>query len=149
NAEWNLFDLASAGGDTWQGSVVPLNGTIEYFVQAVDLLGNVTLKTNYGDPFTVEGPIAPASKVYVSPYWSGFALNSDPDGAGPATKMGYDAFSDIQSAVNGVAASGTVVVYSGTYSANISVSKSVTLTGKGDVTLLGSGSGDGFNVSAG
>jgi len=69
------------------------------------------------------------STVYVDDSWAGTMAGADPDGAGPATNFGGDAFTTTQDGVNGVAAGGTVNVAAGTYVENINVSKGVTLQG--------------------
>jgi hypothetical protein len=75
-------------------------------------------------------PPTPASVVYVDDDFTG-ANGSDPDGAGPATSIGYDAFATIQGGVNGVAANGTVNVAAGTYDEDVNVNKTLSLIGAG------------------
>lgn len=53
--------------------------------------------------------IMPAD-VYVNAAWSGVAAGTDPDGAGPATSMGLDAFATFTDGLNGVGRPGTVHV---------------------------------------
>src|SRR5205814_7692294 len=50
-----------------------------------------------------------ANTVYVDDDFTG-APGTDPDGAGPATEIGFDAFQTIQGGVDGVAPGGTVNV---------------------------------------
>jgi hypothetical protein len=69
------------------------------------------------------------STVYVNASWAGDSVGVDPDGAGPATSIGYDAFATIQDGLNAVAAGGTVYVAAGTYAGNVVVNKPVTLVG--------------------
>ncbi len=57
------------------------------------------------------------------------SMGSDPDGAGPAIAIGYDAFPTIQGGVNAVAATGTVNVAGGNYFENVTVNKAATLRG--------------------
>jgi hypothetical protein len=71
------------------------------------------------------------STVYVDDDWAALAPGTDPDGAGPATAIGFDAFATIQGGVDGVAAGGTVNVAAGTYSEQPVVGKSLTLQGAG------------------
>jgi hypothetical protein len=74
----------------------------------------------------------PPNIVYVNHDWSMTpvpAFGDDPDDAGPATSFGCDSFAKIQEGINGVAGSGTVIVYAGTYAENVVVNKSVTLQG--------------------
>jgi hypothetical protein len=75
-------------------------------------------------------PAAPAAVVYVDDDFTG-ANGSDPDGAGPATSIGYDAFQTIQGGVSGVATGGTVNVAAGTYTENVTVPEPLTLNGAG------------------
>ena len=48
---------------------------------------------------------------------------------GPATGMGFDAFATIGGGVNGVANPGTVIVYPGSYSDNVTTTKTLTIKG--------------------
>ncbi|HOR00510.1 MAG TPA: right-handed parallel beta-helix repeat-containing protein [Anaerolineae bacterium] len=52
---------------------------------------------------------APAT-VYVDAAWAGLAADADPDGAGPATRFGYDAFATMQGALDAVARGGRVLL---------------------------------------
>jgi hypothetical protein len=69
------------------------------------------------------------STVYVNASWAGLGAGVDPDGAGPATGIGYDAFATIQDGLNAVASGGTVYVAAGTYAEHVLVNKPVTLLG--------------------
>lgn len=70
-----------------------------------------------------------ANPVYVSASWANTPVGVDPDGAGPATAFGYDAFATIQNGIDGVTAGGTVNVLAGTYAENVNVNKSLSLLG--------------------
>jgi hypothetical protein len=72
---------------------------------------------------------ATPSDVYVNSTWGSILPGLDPDGAGPASQMGYDAFTIVQDGVNAVASGGTVHVAAGTYVENVNIPKSVTLKG--------------------
>ncbi len=63
------------------------------------------------------------SITYVDDDWTGTTPGTDPDGAGPATNFGYDAFATIQGGINGVATGGTVNVAAGTYTEDVAVNK--------------------------
>jgi hypothetical protein len=68
--------------------------------------------------------------VYVDDDWAGLSLGVDPDGAGPATAIGVDAFAVIQDGVDAVADGGTVHVYDGTYYESVYIwNKDLTVTG--------------------
>lgn len=84
------------------------------------------------DTFDFEN-IAPAN-VYVDDGWTGTIVGTDPDGAGPATVYGGDAFDNIQDGVTAVATAGTVNVFAGTYPENVVVNKSMTIDGTGNGT---------------
>jgi CSLREA domain-containing protein len=71
----------------------------------------------------------PPSVVYVDDDWAAVPNGTDPDGAGPATEMGFDAFSTIQGGVSGVASGGTVNVAAGTYTENVNIPQPLTLKG--------------------
>ncbi|MFO0928817.1 MAG: right-handed parallel beta-helix repeat-containing protein [Gemmataceae bacterium] len=93
-------------------------------------IDNVTIGVS-GSPTTYDFEAAPPpSNVYVDDSWaSGVDVGEDPDGAGPATAFGVDAFATIQGGVNAVAVGGTVNVRAGTYNEEVSVPKTVTLLG--------------------
>lgn len=75
-------------------------------------------------------PQAPVT--YVNGTWAGTTAGADPDGAGPATNYGYDAFDTIQGGINGVAVGGTVNVAAGNYPESVSLNKAgVSLKGAG------------------
>jgi parallel beta-helix repeat protein len=78
---------------------------------------------------TLEDRSVPSAVVYVNNTWAGMTPGTDPDGAGPATAFGVDAFATIQAGVNAADAGGTVHVSAGTYSELVSVNKSVNLLG--------------------
>lgn len=76
------------------------------------------------------------STVYVDDSWAGTTIGEDPDGGGPATSFGCDSFDTIQGGVSGiapvstgVASGGTVIVYDGTYTENVTIAKAMTLKG--------------------
>lgn len=77
-----------------------------------------------------------AAAVYVDAAWSGLAAGIDPDGSGPATSIGVDAFSDIGAGVANVADLGTVLVRPGTYAETVTVAKPITLQGTSSATSV-------------
>jgi hypothetical protein len=95
-------------------------------IRATDNCGAITDTT-----FTLTVAAQPAI-VYVDDDWTSVPNGQDPDGVGgPATAMGYDAFATIQGGIDGVAPSGTVNVYAGTYTqaGTIGLNKSLILQG--------------------
>lgn len=88
---------------------------------------NFTIGTGSSTTYDFEN-IAPTT-VYVNPAWAGTNLGVDPDGAGPATVFGGDAFTTIQAGVNAVATGGTVNVAAGTYAEVVDLNKALTLSG--------------------
>jgi CSLREA domain-containing protein len=97
--------------------------------------GGAVLGTPNDVPVTITDNDSAAlpNVVYVDDDFTG-ANGTDPDGAGPATEIGYDAFKTVQGGVNGVAPNGTVNVAAGTYAEQVIIGKSLTLTGAGAAT---------------
>ena len=97
-------------------------------------VGLLRLDTNWTPNGTVAFQItaSPPSTIYVNSAWSAVPAGQDPDGAGPALQMGYDAFSSIAPALAAAPAGTTVNVAAGTYS-------SVDLSGNynSNLTVLG------------
>lgn len=75
------------------------------------------------------GPAACPNNVYVDDNFPNPVPGQDPDGAGPATNFGFDAFATIQQGVNAVCDSGNVFVAAGTYNEQVTVNKTVQLLG--------------------
>jgi hypothetical protein len=67
--------------------------------------------------------------VYVDPTFT--TPGVDPDGAGPATSVGYDAFANYAPAMAVLATGGTIVANAGTVVENVVISKSLTIDGAG------------------
>jgi CSLREA domain-containing protein len=76
----------------------------------------------------------PPAVTYVDDDWTALSDGADPDGAGPALAIGYDAFDKVQEGIDAVTPSGTVNVYGGTYDEDVTVNKA-------GVQLLGAGAG--------
>ena len=95
------------------------NASVGASIADADGLGTIT--NDDGSPTT----------VYVDDSWVGTTPGTDPDGMGPATSFGFDAFDTIQGGIDGVASDGTVIVYEGNYpqTGTIDVNKSVSLLG--------------------
>lgn len=66
--------------------------------------------------------------AYVDDSWISVPAGSDPDGAGPATAMGVDAFFQILPAITAVDAGGVVQVAAGSYTAGASSNLPITIT---------------------
>jgi hypothetical protein len=87
--------------------------------------------------------------VYVNSAWGGLAADIDPDGSGPATAIGYDAFATLQQAIDAVAAGGIVEVAAGTYADSIVLNKSLTVQGAASATTILAGTGAGIGIAIG
>jgi len=91
------------------------------------LSGNGFLIDNFSS-FSGPVPVTPApSDVYVNSTWGSVPAGQDPDGSGPASQMGYDAFTTIQAGINAVALGGTVNVAAGIYNESLLISRPLTL----------------------
>ncbi|MDB5341692.1 MAG: hypothetical protein JWP89_69 [Schlesneria sp.] len=128
-----------------QGQSIDINGTAyKIFYSGGD--GN--------DVVLVEATIPDI--VYVEDIdWSLYSegmLITDADGAGHSAIYGVTAFNSIQTAVDNVAAGGTVEINAGTYAEAVVVDKSLTLDGltgvAAEVEISGSGS-DGISITSG
>ena len=76
----------------------------------------------------VRSLLTPAA-VFVNSAWAAVTIGTDPDGPGPATDFGVDAFASIQPGIDAVQANGTVSVSPGSYVETLSIGKSLTLQG--------------------
>ena len=94
------------------------------------------------EPGTIQNDDNAPKRIYVDDGFFPAKLRwgAEPDGAGPAIAIGYDAFPTIQGGVNAVAATGTVNVASGDYFENVTVNKAATLRGA-NVGNPGAGTG--------
>jgi hypothetical protein len=84
--------------------------------------------------------------VYVNPAFTGPA-GSDPDGNGPATAIGFDAFASLQPAIDAVAPGGTVMVAAGTYTGGLTLAKRVIVQGSGSTSTFVAGTGTGTGLA--
>jgi hypothetical protein len=121
-----------------------------------------TLTANGSDgPFNVTASVAgssasasfaltvlavPKNVIYVNSAWANVTPGTDPDGPnGPALVFGPggDAFATIQDAANAVDPGGTIIVYGGTYSGPLNITKPATVQLDGSVTITtNTGGGD-------
>ncbi len=78
----------------------------------------------------------PGFQVFADSRWSSVGSGADPDGSGPATQMGVDAFATITEAVEAVAPGGIVSIAEGRYQEQIHIAKPLTLRGAGGGTVI-------------
>jgi hypothetical protein len=128
-------------GETTKQFTVSVNGDTafepdEQFFVNLSNPSNATLLDSQGTGIITndDAPRPAPNTVYVDDDWAAVPNGTDPDGPGPATEMGFDAFSTVQGGVTGVASGGTVNVHSGTYTEQVTVGKSLTLAGAGQAT---------------
>jgi len=111
----------------------------------IDCYNDGTLIVDMGaDEAQHNGP----SVVWVNDDWIGTSPGTDPDGAGPATIFGYDAFDMIQDAIDIVASAGTVNVIAGTYYENIVLKNGTEVRGSATHRCVIDGGGNGSVVTA-
>ncbi|MFH0991207.1 MAG: right-handed parallel beta-helix repeat-containing protein, partial [bacterium] len=108
-ADPNKFEVAVKNGSTWAKATVDLRAATSTRISAIP---------SYGE-FVIGVPTS--SLLYVDAGWAGKNLNEDPDGTGPATSFGYDAFATLQDALAVIPAGGTVLVNSGSYTGEVQV----------------------------
>lgn len=105
------------------------NPWADTFVGKVDEL-IITLKN--GNSLTLDLEGGPAV-VYVDDDWAGTTPGEDPDGDGPATSFGWDAFDTIQGGVGNVGLGGVVNVAAGNYAeiGQIVIGHNMSIVGEG------------------
>jgi hypothetical protein len=131
----DLTGLATAGDNCGTVTVtqsplatdVVLVGPLSVTLTATDVSGNTA---SCIVSVTVSGTGTPVV-TYANAAWTGTLPGVDPDGAGPATSYGCDAFATVQAALNAVAVGGDVHVAAGTYNENVSIAKTLNLHGNG------------------
>ncbi|MCA8999293.1 MAG: hypothetical protein KDA80_20030, partial [Planctomycetaceae bacterium] len=86
--------------------------------------------------------------LFVDTAFANVAIGVDPDGAGPASRVGRDAFGSLQAAIDNSQAGDTIVVAAGVYRENISIGHSLKIDGSdlGGV-VIAPVSGDGLTLS--
>ena len=89
--------------------------------------------------FSYPLPLTPVPDIFVNIAWASLENGVDPDGDGPATSMGVDAFYGINFAIDAVADGDTIFVYDGTYHQTVNSSARYTkpFTLVGSFTLEG------------
>jgi hypothetical protein len=97
------------------------------FVQGSSVvIGNVTFNISYASNSGVTLSVSAPTTVYVDDTWASTSTGADPaDDPIGGLVFGYNALSDIQSALNQVASGGTVVVFGGSYANPVVLSKSL------------------------
>ncbi len=76
------------------------------------------------------------STVYVNPAWTGDTKLTQVIENGNTLTIGVNAFATIQAGVDGAAAGGTVIVEPGTYSEQVTIGESLTISGAGASTTI-------------
>lgn len=97
----SYFDGVLVPGPVANNSLVSINGQ-DWILRYDGGDGN--------DLELVTAAVAP-TVVYVDDDFSSTALGADPDGTGPATALGFDAFDTVQAGIDQVAAGGDVIIY--------------------------------------
>tara|TARA_Y100001933_G_scaffold152099_1_gene150541 strand:- start:88984 stop:101430 length:12447 start_codon:yes stop_codon:yes gene_type:complete len=134
-----------------------ITGTFDGLAEgAVFAVGSSLLRITYvggTDNNDVVLTVVSIADIYVDDDWVGLSFGDDPDGAGPATAFGFDAFATIQEGVDAVATDGTVHVYAGTYAGDINIDQNLTLQGESgdsaDVVIDAATATNGFDITSG
>ncbi|MEX2008417.1 MAG: cadherin-like beta sandwich domain-containing protein [Candidatus Spechtbacterales bacterium] len=85
--------------------------------------------------------------LYVDPSWSSVGAGQDPDGAGPATWMGLDAFAELSDAMGKAVSGNTIHLVAGTFSGDLTITTpNLTLTGAGVIQGRVDVNADGFTA---
>jgi hypothetical protein len=129
DATYKTFNITVHGDTTFEPDEtvnLTLSSPTGGAVLGTPSTATLTIQNDDGTP--------PPPVVYVDDDWAAVPNGTDPDGAGPATEMGFDAFATVQGGVTGVAPGGTVNVASGTYPEQVVVGKSLHLVGAGAAT---------------
>ena len=116
----------------WNGATRPTTYTVSTAlaaqVEVADLAAPGTAAVTVLNP---DGQVSNAltftirpqpTEVWVDAGWAGVAADADPDGDGPATHLGYDAFADPQAAMAAVARGGAIHIAPGAYAGGLVVS---------------------------
>jgi len=108
-----LSGIGFKAGSNWNGFA----GNIDNFV--ITTGGNTAIYD-----------FEPLTTAYVDDSWSAVALGTDPDGAGPAMKYGFDSFDSITEGIDAVISGGSVNVAAGSYNEpSFEINKSVLVLG--------------------
>jgi hypothetical protein len=148
----NSGTLNFGPSDTTMPVTVVVNGDFKVEPDeafTVNLFGEVGATISDADGTgTIQNDDSQPAVVYVDDNFTG-PIGSDPDGAGPATAFGYDAFATIQEGVTTVASGGTVNVYAGTYNEDVTISQPLSLLGLGSgvKTVIGPIGGSGSTIA--
>jgi hypothetical protein len=130
NADFSVAIATFANASVGDGKIVTASG--------ITISGDVG-NYSYDGTATGIGNILPIpTVVYVNGSWAGTILWADPDGTGPATAFGYDAFSTIQDGISAVNIGGTVNVATGTYVevGQIVINKNLSIVGTDKATTI-------------
>ncbi len=97
-----------------------------------NFIGLIFLLILFSKPSWADAP----RDIYVDDDWALLATGVDPDGTGPATQMGIDAFSSISPAVTAVESGGTIHIAEGSFSEQVEIVQDLTLIGRGSGTRI-------------
>jgi CSLREA domain-containing protein len=133
--------LTFAPGETTKQLTVQVKGERlfepdEQFFVNLSNPSNATVADPQGVGTITNDDVPPPAVVYVDDDWANVSPGADPDGPGPATDFGYDSFATVQGGVDGVAANGTVIVHAGSYPEQVTISKSLMLSGAGQASTF-------------